>query len=105
MNVEAVRSRFSALQNGFAFFDAPGGSQVPDEVGQAVARTLAEASGNLGAPYETGRRVEAILYGALAPTTQDRDLLAVALNERYSELGGNHPIAFSDDDREAEPGC
>ena len=44
----------------------------------------------------TAFEVEAILYGALAPTTQDRDLLAVALNERYSELGGNHPIAFSE---------
>jgi hypothetical protein len=28
-----VRSRFSSLQDGFAFLDAPGGSQVPDEVG------------------------------------------------------------------------
>ena len=53
----------------------------------------------------TAFEIEAILYAALAPTTQDRDLLAVALNERYSELGGDHPIAFSDDDGEAEPGC
>jgi cysteine desulfurase family protein (TIGR01976 family) len=64
IDVDAVRRRFSSLRGGFAFFDAPGGSQVPDEVGQAIARTLAEASGNLGAPYETGRRVEAILYGS-----------------------------------------
>ena len=26
----AVRRRFSSLQSGFAFLDAPGGSQVPD---------------------------------------------------------------------------
>ncbi|HEX6702373.1 MAG TPA: cysteine desulfurase-like protein [Gaiellaceae bacterium] len=64
LDVEAVRRRFSSLQGGFAFFDAPGGSQVPDEVGEAMARTLRDASGNLGAPYETGRRVEAILHGA-----------------------------------------
>jgi cysteine desulfurase family protein (TIGR01976 family) len=61
VNVEAVRSRFSSLQDGFAFFDAPGGTQVPDEVGQAIANALREASGNLGAPYATGRAVEAIL--------------------------------------------
>jgi cysteine desulfurase family protein (TIGR01976 family) len=64
VNPEAVRSRFSSLQNGFAFFDAPGGTQVPDEVGQAIANALREASGNLGAPYATGRAVEAILARA-----------------------------------------
>jgi cysteine desulfurase family protein (TIGR01976 family) len=64
VNVDAVRSRFSALQNGFAFFDAPGGTQVPDEVGQAIANALRDASGNLGAPYATGHAVEAILTRA-----------------------------------------
>ncbi len=64
MNVDALRERFSALRNGFAFFDAPGGTQVPDEVGQAIANALREASGNLGAPYATGRAVEAILARA-----------------------------------------
>ena len=45
VNVDAVRERFSSLQSGFAFFDAPGGTQVPDEVGQAIANALREASG------------------------------------------------------------
>jgi cysteine desulfurase family protein (TIGR01976 family) len=60
----AVRRRFSSLQGDFTFFDAPGGSQVPDEVGEAMARCLREASANIGAPYETSRRVGAILEGA-----------------------------------------
>jgi cysteine desulfurase family protein (TIGR01976 family) len=60
----AVRRRFSSLQGEFTFLDAPGGSQVPDEVGEAMARCLREASANLGAPYETSRRVKAILEGA-----------------------------------------
>src|SRR5436309_10647291 len=64
LDVQAVRRRFSSLQGGFAFLDAPGGSQVPDEVGEAIGRALREASGNIGAPYETGRRVEAILVRA-----------------------------------------
>jgi len=64
VNVDAVRERFTALQNGFAFFDAPGGTQVPDEVGAAIANALREASGNLGAPYATGHAVEAILVRA-----------------------------------------
>src|SRR3954471_2632948 len=62
---EAVRARFSSLrEGGFVFLDAPGGSQVPDEVGDAIARALREASANLGAPYETGDRVAAILNKA-----------------------------------------
>jgi cysteine desulfurase family protein (TIGR01976 family) len=63
-SVEAARERFSSLASGFAFFDAPGGTQVPDEVGQAIANALREASANLGAPYATGRAVEEILTRA-----------------------------------------
>src|SRR5438477_3474658 len=66
LDVEGVRRRFSSLQGDFVFLDAPGGSQVPDEVGDAIARALREASANLGAPYETGRRVEQILNDARA---------------------------------------
>ncbi len=62
-DVEAARARFSSLRSGFAFLDAPGGTQVPDEVGDAIAAALRDASGNLGAPYATGRAVEAILDG------------------------------------------
>jgi cysteine desulfurase family protein (TIGR01976 family) len=60
----AVRQRFSSLQSRFAFLDAPGGSQVPDEVGEAVARAMREASANLGAGYATSKRVQAILEEA-----------------------------------------
>jgi cysteine desulfurase family protein (TIGR01976 family) len=63
-SAEVARERFSSLSSGFAFFDAPGGTQVPDEVGQAIADALRDASGNLGAPYATGRAVEAILARA-----------------------------------------
>ena len=45
----------------------------------------------------TELEVEAILYRALIPTAADIDLLAVALNERFSELGGDHPIPYSTD--------
>jgi cysteine desulfurase family protein (TIGR01976 family) len=65
LDVEAVRSRFSSLKDGgFVFLDAPGGSQVPDEVGDAIARSMREASANIGALYETSHRVEEILSTA-----------------------------------------
>jgi cysteine desulfurase family protein (TIGR01976 family) len=63
LDVAAVRARFSALQD-FAFLDAPGGSQVPDEVGDAIAWALREASANLGAGYATSQRVGEILVAA-----------------------------------------
>jgi cysteine desulfurase family protein (TIGR01976 family) len=66
LDVGAVRRRFSSLQGDFAFLDAPGGSQVPDEVGDAIARALREASANLGAVYETSLRVKEIVERAEA---------------------------------------
>jgi cysteine desulfurase family protein (TIGR01976 family) len=60
IDVEAVRARFSALDGSFAFFDAPGGTQVPDEVGDAIARSMREASGNVGAVYAASKAVEAV---------------------------------------------
>jgi cysteine desulfurase family protein (TIGR01976 family) len=64
LDVTAIRDRFSSLAEGFAFFDAPGGSQVPDEVGAAISRALREASANLGAVYGTSLRVGQILQEA-----------------------------------------
>jgi len=66
LDVQAVRRRFSSLQGDFVFLDAPGGTQVPDEVGDAIARALREASANIGANYETSKRVENILETARA---------------------------------------
>jgi cysteine desulfurase family protein (TIGR01976 family) len=66
LDIDAVRRRFSSLGTGFAFLDAPGGSQVPGEVGDAIARTLRDASANLGAGYATSLRVKEILEGAEA---------------------------------------
>src|SRR5581483_4815793 len=59
-DVAAVRARFGALDGSFAFFDAPGGTQVPDEVGAAVAATMRTASGNTGAVYPASKAVEAV---------------------------------------------
>lgn len=45
----------------------------------------------------TALEVEAFLYGALLATEHDRDLLSVALNERFFELGLDHPMPYSSD--------
>jgi cysteine desulfurase family protein (TIGR01976 family) len=56
LDVDAVRSRFSALQRDLVFLDAPGGSQVPDEVIDAIGTYLRESNANVSGPYETSRR-------------------------------------------------
>ncbi len=45
----------------------------------------------------TALELEAFLYGALEPDRHDRDVIAHALNERFVELGGNHPVPYSED--------
>jgi hypothetical protein len=47
----------------------------------------------------TAFELEAFLYGALTPTPHDHDVIAHALNERFSELGGDHPVAYVGDVR------
>jgi cysteine desulfurase family protein (TIGR01976 family) len=60
-DVQAVRARFSALRQPIAFFDGPGGTQVPDSVIDAVSAYFREANANVGGPYETSRRTEALI--------------------------------------------
>jgi cysteine desulfurase family protein (TIGR01976 family) len=60
-DVDAVRARFSALQAPIAFFDAPGGTQCPDSVIDAVAGYLRRSNANLGGAFDTSVRSEALL--------------------------------------------
>jgi cysteine desulfurase family protein (TIGR01976 family) len=65
-NVDAVRRRFSSLRGDFIFLDAAGGTQVPDEVGEAVATTYRTASGNIGFPYPSSQAIGEIVERARA---------------------------------------
>jgi len=60
-DVAATRARFSALQRELAFFDGPGGTQVPDAVIGAIAAYLRESNANVSGPYETSRRTERLV--------------------------------------------
>jgi cysteine desulfurase family protein (TIGR01976 family) len=66
LDVEAVRARFSALQRPFAFFDGPAGTQVPDEVIDAIAGYLRESNANSGGAFETSRRTDELIEEAHA---------------------------------------
>ena len=50
------------------------------------------ALGGMSSPFE----VEAYLLGALMPSAHEYDVLALALNERFKEIGGHHLVPYSD---------
>jgi cysteine desulfurase family protein (TIGR01976 family) len=64
--IDAVRARFTALQQPIAFFDGPGGTQVPDSVIDAIAAYLREANANTGGPFPTSRATDALVTHARA---------------------------------------
>ena len=63
-DVDAVRARFTSLDNGLTLFDAPGGTQVPDSVIDAIVTYLRESNANVGGPYGTSIRTEALIAEA-----------------------------------------
>jgi cysteine desulfurase family protein (TIGR01976 family) len=64
LDVDAVRARFSALRSPAALFDAPGGTQVPDSVIDAIARYLRESNANLGGAFSSSRLSDALVTEA-----------------------------------------
>jgi cysteine desulfurase family protein (TIGR01976 family) len=64
LDVAAIRARFSALDTPLAFLDAPGGTQTPDEVIEAIAGYLRTSNANVGGEYATSRRTDAVVADA-----------------------------------------
>jgi cysteine desulfurase family protein (TIGR01976 family) len=57
-DVEAFRTLFPALESGIAHFDGPGGTQTPQPVADAVARTLAGPLSNRGRATASERNAD-----------------------------------------------
>jgi cysteine desulfurase family protein (TIGR01976 family) len=89
MNVEAIRAQFPALarqHNGkpVAYFDAPGGTQVPVPVANAMRDYLFHHNANTHWAYPTSAETDAIITGA-------REAMADLLNARPGEIAfGNN---------------
>ena len=64
LDVAAVRARFSALDAPTAFFDSPGGTQVPDAVIEAIAGYLRHSNANLDGAFGNSRRTNALVAQA-----------------------------------------
>jgi cysteine desulfurase family protein (TIGR01976 family) len=64
LDVAALRDRFPALAGDLAFFDSPGGTQVPAEVIDAIAGYLRDSNANTGGHFATSRATDAVLADA-----------------------------------------
>ncbi|WP_329041285.1 cysteine desulfurase-like protein [Streptomyces sp. NBC_00178] len=64
LDVQAIRSCFPALKAGTARFDAPGGTQTPQQVIDAISGALSRPLANRGGLTEGGRNAEEIVVGA-----------------------------------------
>ena len=60
-DVERIRSDFPALDSGLAFFDGPGGSQVPTQVGRAISGAITQPISNRSVTTESERNADEIV--------------------------------------------
>jgi cysteine desulfurase family protein (TIGR01976 family) len=61
LDLDAIRSQFPALGTGAAYFDGPGGSQVPQRVIDAIDDVLRDSNANLGGAFATSRRADDVM--------------------------------------------
>ena len=62
-DVEKIRSHFPSLNTGLAYFCGPGGSQVPDVVGAAIAAAITPPISNRNTNTESEKNAEEIVQG------------------------------------------
>ena len=60
-DVDRIRSEFPSLNSGAAYFDGPGGSQVPRSVGKAIGDTLIAAISNRGSVTQSERNADEVV--------------------------------------------
>lgn len=69
MDIDSIRARFPALSREvagrpIAYFDGPGGTQVPESVLDAVRAQMVERNGNAGWNYPTSRDTDVMMADA-----------------------------------------
>lgn len=60
-DIEKIRADFPALKSGLAFFDGPGGSQVPTQVGQGISEAITKPISNRNVTTLSERNAEEIV--------------------------------------------
>jgi cysteine desulfurase family protein (TIGR01976 family) len=87
-DVAALRARFPALRDGTAYFDGPGGTQVPDVVAEAVAHTMTRGISNRGRVTASERAADDVVreFRAAAGDLVGADPGAVVLGRSATAL-------------------
>ena len=80
-DVNKIRAHFPALNTGLAYFDGPGGSQVPDVVGAAIAAAITRPISNRNVNTESEKNAEALSCGDLLVGSPGRTRRAIT--ERF----------------------
>ena len=62
-DVNRIRKEFPSLDSGIAFFDGPGGSQVPRSVGDAIAKAITQPTSNRNTVTLSEQNAEACVQG------------------------------------------
>ena len=66
LDLTRIRSSFPALEQGVAYFDGPGGTQVPRPVADAVAATMTAGISNRGTVTRAEQRADDVVLAARA---------------------------------------
>src|ERR1700730_4647245 len=107
-DLDWVRSQFPALHqtadgNPVAFFDGPGGTQVPQSVIDAIGDYLSRSNANLGGAYATSQRTESVILDARLAIADllgcDREVVVLGPNMTTLTLAMSRAIG-----RELRPG-
>src|SRR6478736_3793653 len=61
LDIDAARAQFPALASGVTFLDAPGGTQCPQSVIDAISAYLRESNANLGGAFAASRRSDELV--------------------------------------------
>jgi cysteine desulfurase family protein (TIGR01976 family) len=87
-DVNRIRSHFPSLNTGLAFFDGPGGSQVPDVVGAAIADAITKPISNRNTNTESEKNAEEIVLGFRKAVADliDVDLGGVVYGRSWTQI-------------------
>jgi cysteine desulfurase family protein (TIGR01976 family) len=97
LDVDAIRRQFPALATRTAYFDGPGGSQVPQSVIDAVTRYLRDSNANLGGAFRTSRESDEVMERGRAAaadfTGAEHDGIAFGANMTTLNFQLAHAVA------------
>ena len=87
-DVAKVRSHFPSLNTGIAYFDGPGGSQVPDVVGNAISHAITQPISNRGLITESEKNAEEIVQSFRSAVADliDADAGGVVYGRSWTQL-------------------